>query len=136
MIIGYTTGVFDLFHVGHVNLLQNCKKHCDYLIVGVNSDDLVMGYKKRIPVCNGEDRLKVLSAIRYVDQAFLREKSDDPRLEWEELRYHKRFVGSDWKGSERFNLVERALAPVGSEVIYLPYTEGISTTILRQRRAG
>ena len=132
MIIGYTTGVYDMFHIGHLNVIKSAKEQCDYLIVGVSTDELVLREKAKPPVIPFEDRFNIISAIRYVDKA-VPQLSKDKLAAWEAYRFNKMFVGSDWRGSEAWNRYEQQFAPVGVEIVYLDYTEGISSTILRER---
>ena len=130
MIIGYTTGVFDMFHIGHLNILQRAKEQCDYLIVGVSTDELVKREKHKLPVIPYEDRCAIVRAIRYVDQVV--PQVDKNKFEaWEKHRFNKMFVGSDWKGSAQWNGFEEQFAPVGVEIVYLAHTDGISSTMLR-----
>lgn len=129
MVIGYTTGVFDLFHIGHLNILRRAKEQCDWLIVGVSTDELVESYKHKRPVIGYEERAAIVQAIRYVDQV-VPQKDRDKLAAWEELRFHKMFVGDDWKGSALFTQVEAELKERGAEVVYFPYTQGTSSTKL------
>ena len=131
MIIGYTTGVFDMFHIGHLNILRRAKERCDFLIVGVSTDELVKEYKHKTPVIPLEQRLEIVRAIRYVDSA-VRQDSRDKFAAYKEFGFQRLFVGSDWKGTEFWNDVEKQLAPFGVEIAYLQYTEGISSTKLRE----
>lgn len=125
--VGYTQGVFDMFHIGHLNLLKNSKEQCDYLIVGVNSDILVKTYKHKqtvIPECS---RLKIVDAIKYVDRSLL-SHTLDKKIMYEQLHFDVIFIGNDWKGNERWKHTEEDLRMYGVDVVYLPYTEGISST--------
>lgn len=131
-IIGYTTGVFDLFHVGHLNILRRAKEQCDYLIVGVSTDELCLSYKHKTPVVPFEDRKAIVEAIRYVDEVvpqFDRDKFDA----WRRLHFDKLFVGDDWKGTPFFNDLEGKFAEVGVEIVYFPYTKEVSSSVLRER---
>lgn len=131
MIIGYTTGVFDLFHIGHLNILQRAKAQCDYLIVGVSTDELVTQYKHKKPVISYEERSRIVEAIRYVDKVVPQVNRN--KLEaWEQLGFHKMFVGDDWKGSALFNEMEEKFRPLGVEIVYFPYTNGTSSTFLKE----
>ena len=130
--IGFTDGVFDMFHVGHLNMIREAKKRCDYLIVGVHSDNSVEGYKHRKTVINERDRREIIAALRYVDKAVINETRDKMRL-WEEYHFDTVFIGDDWKGTERWMRFERMLGEVGVTVEYIPSTKGISTTELRRR---
>lgn len=125
--IGYTQGVFDMFHIGHLNLLKNAKEQCDYLIVGVNSDILVESYKNRHVIIPEDSRLKIVSAIKYVDKSLLSYTLDKRKM-YEQLHFDVVFIGNDWKGNERWKRTEEDLGMCGVDVIYLPYTEGISST--------
>lgn len=132
MVVGYTTGVFDMFHIGHLNILKKAKEHCDFLIVGVSSDELVMSEKNKKPIIPFHDRVEIVSAIKYVDKVVVQENKN--KLEaWYKYKYNKMFVGSDWKGSAQWNKYEEELKPLGVEIIYFPHTDGISSTILREK---
>jgi len=126
-IIGYTAGVYDLFHVGHLNLFKNAKKHCDYLIVGVNTDELVKQYKNKLPVIPFKDRLEIVNSIKYVDVAT--EENSLDRLS-PALKHGASivFIGSDWKNSPRWQQNEKLLSEHGIKVIYLDYTTAVSTS--------
>lgn len=126
MVIGYTTGVFDLFHVGHLNLLKNAKALCDKLIVGVTTDELVR-YKGKHPFIPFEDRLEIVRSIKYVDAAV-------PQYDMDKLAACKKlgasilFVGDDWYGTDKWEQYEQELKAEGIQVVYFPYTKGISST--------
>ena len=128
---GYTTGVFDMFHVGHLNILRHSKEHCRRLIVGVSTDELVLRYKHKLPIVHLEDRMEIVRAIRYVDDVVVQEDMDKFKA-WEKLRFDVIFHGDDWKGSELYSEMERRLQLVNVDVVFLPHTEGISTTILTE----
>ena len=128
--IGYTQGVYDMFHIGHLNLLNRAKAYCDYLIVGVNSDDLVQEYKHKSPVISEQDRRLIVENIKAVDQAVIVHTLDKLEI-WKEYHFDAIFIGSDWKGNPRWEQTGKDLALVGSTLVYLPYTEGVSSTILR-----
>lgn len=130
--IGYTTGVFDLFHVGHLNILKRAKEQCDYLIVGVSTDELVKEYKNKQPVISHQQRMEVVESIRYVDKV-VPQVNRDKFAAWEELNFDVMFVGDDWKGKPLFQEIERKLNLVGAEVIYFPYTQGISSTLIKEK---
>jgi glycerol-3-phosphate cytidylyltransferase len=132
-IIGYTTGVFDLFHIGHLNILRRAKEQCDYLIVGVSTDELCMEYKHKLPVIPFEERKAIVEAIRYVDEV-IPQKDRDKFEAWKDLHFNRLFVGDDWKGSDFFNKLEKQFAEVGVDVVYFPYTRGISSSYLRETR--
>lgn len=130
--IGYTTGVFDMFHIGHLNILQRAKSMCDCLVVGVTTDELCFSRKGKHPVICEQDRAAIVGAICYVDRVVMQETMDKLQAV-KTLQADVVFVGSDWKGTESWNRYEREFAQVGCEVVYLEHTEGISSTILRER---
>lgn len=127
--IGYTTGVFDMFHIGHLNILRNAKNMCDFLIVGVSTDELVQQYKGRTPIIRFNERLEIVKAIRYVDQA-VPQLTMDKMDAWRELRFDALFHGSDWKGSDMYNKIVDDFEKVGVDVVFLPHTSGVSSTLL------
>ena len=131
-IIGYTTGVFDLFHVGHLRILQKAKEQCNYLIVGVSTDELVQEYKHKTPIIPFEQRIEIIKSIRYVDEV-VPQTSLDKYLVWEKRHYDKLFHGNDWKGSVIFSEMEKKLKKAGVEIIYFPYTNGISSSQISQK---
>jgi len=129
-VVGYTTGVFDLFHIGHLRLLQRAKSKCDRLIVGVSTDELVMKYKNKKPVIPFEERIEIVSALKCVDEV-VPQTHRDKIAAYHEIKFDVMFVGSDWKGSELFNKVETELAGYGVSVIYFDYTNTVSSTSLQ-----
>ncbi len=128
-IIGYTTGVYDMFHIGHLNILKRAKEQCDYLIVGVSTDDLVMKEKNKTPVIPYEERAEIIRSIRYVDEVVV-QPDKDKMAAWEKLRFDKMFVGSDWQGTPQWDRFEQQFGEKGVEIVYLPHTDGISSTKL------
>lgn len=130
--IGYTTGVFDLFHVGHLNILKKAKEQCEYLIVGVSTDELVMEYKNKLPVIPFNERVSIVEAIKYVDKV-VPQINRDKFWAWEILKFDVMFVGDDWKGNSLFNEVEHKFSKVGVKIVYFPYTQGVSSTILSKK---
>ena len=128
MIIGYTTGVFDLFHIGYLNLLRKAKAQCDHLIVGVSTDDLVM-YKHKHAVIPFEERMEIVKAIRYVDEV-VPQVNMDKMAAWEKLHFNVMFVGDDWKGTPKWDAYEKQFAEVGVKIVYFPYTKGTSSTLI------
>lgn len=128
--VGYTQGAFDMFHIGHLNLLKNAKAQCERLIVGVNTDALIEHYKNKHTVICEQERLEIVKAIRYVDDVVLVDTLDKSEI-WESIHFDAVFIGSDWKGNERWLRTESELAEKGARVVYLTYTEGVSSTILR-----
>ncbi len=130
--IGYTTGVFDMFHIGHLNILRRAKEQCEYLIVGVTSDKLCLSRKHKMPIINEYERIAIVEAIRYVDKVVL--QKDMNKLDAvNTLSADVVFVGSDWKGSDAWNRYEQEFASVGCDVVYLDHTDGISSSILREK---
>lgn len=130
-VVGYASGVFDLFHIGHLRILQRAKALCDRLIVGVTVDELV-GYKNQKVVVPFEQRLEIVSGLKAVDLAIPQDDLDKLAM-WKKLKFDVLFIGDDWYGSDRFRDYERKLKSVGVKIVYLPYTTGISTTGLKSK---
>lgn len=130
MKIGYTTGVFDLFHIGHLNLIRNAKKECDYLIVGVTTDKEAFKLKKKLPIIPFDERLEIVKSIKYVDEVYVENDSDKVKA-WEKLKFHIIFKGTDWKGSHKWNEYEKKFSDRNVNVHYFPYTTSTSSTKLR-----
>lgn len=128
--IGYTTGVYDMFHIGHLNVLNNAKKYCEYLIVGVSTDELVREYKGKTPIIPFEERKEIVENIKCVDQVVAQENMDKLKVLLE-YNCDAIFVGDDWKGTEKWNAFENQFGKHGIDVVYLPYTKGTSSTKLR-----
>ena len=131
MIIGFTDGVYDMFHVGHLNMIEACKQRCDYLIVGVHSDEIVEGYKHRKTIIGEEDRRRIIGALKAVDKAVINRTRDKMEL-FKLYGFNKIFIGDDWKGTERWIRFEKELKTINVDVVYVPYTKGISTTEIKQ----
>jgi glycerol-3-phosphate cytidylyltransferase len=129
-IIGYTTGVYDLFHIGHLNVLKKAKDMCDILIVGVTSDELV-SYKGKQSVIPFEERAEIVRNIKCVDFVVKQENMDKMKM-WERLKFDIMFVGDDWKGTDTWNKFEKDFKKVGVKIVYFPYTKGTSSTLLTQ----
>ena len=127
--IGYTTGVFDMFHIGHLNILKRAKEQCDYLIVGVSTDELVKSYKNKTPIIPFEERIEIVKAIRYVDQVVSQETINKIEA-WDKYHFEAIFHGDDWKGSKLYDEIEESLKQVGCDTVYLKHTDGISSTML------
>ena len=128
--VGYTQGVYDMFHIGHLNLINQAKEYCDYLVVGVNSDRLVQEYKRKIPIINENERCIIVGNIKAVDKAIIADTLDKLTIH-DSIKFDAIFIGDDWKGSPRWTETEKQLAPLGVDVVYLKHTDGISSTILR-----
>jgi glycerol-3-phosphate cytidylyltransferase len=134
MIIGYTTGVYDMFHIGHLKLLKRAKEMCDYLIVGVSTDELVLKEKNKIPIIPYEDRKEIVGAIKYVDEVIPQYDKDKIKLYLSlKNKFSKMFVGSDWLGTPQWEKYEKEFSKYGVEIIYLSHTDGISSTILLEK---
>ncbi len=130
--IGYTTGVYDMFHIGHLNILKRAKEQCEYLIVGVTTDELCEKRKNKRPIICEAERAEIVGAIKYVDKVVLQSNMD--KMEpVKEYGVDAVFVGSDWKGTSAWDEYEKQFASVGCTVVYLDHTDGISSTILRER---
>lgn len=131
MRVGYAAGAFDLFHVGHLNILRHAKSQCDYLIAGVVSDEMLLVTKGAYPVVPLSERLEIVRHISFVDEA-VPEVLEDKLDTWRELRFDVFFKGDDWRGTERGQRLEREFAAVGVDVVYFPYTANTSSTMLRR----
>ncbi len=131
MIIGYTTGAFDLFHIGHLNILRKSKEQCDYLIVGVSTDELVESYKNKRPVIPFEERSAIVSAIKYVDEV-VPQVSMDKFEAWERLKFNKMFHGNDWQNSDVYIEAKTKLENVGVETVFFEYTQNTSSTLITE----
>ena len=129
--IGYTQGVYDMFHIGHLNLLNHAKEHCDYLIVGVNSDELVKEYKKKTPVISQEERAEIVRNIKAVDEVVITQSLDKMEA-LKQYHFDAIFIGDDWKGNARWEQTRIDLAKEGVDLVFLPHTDGVSSTELRQ----
>lgn len=129
--VGYTTGVFDMFHIGHLNILKKAKEQCDFLIVGVSTDEVVQSYKKKTPIIPFDERLAIVKELKCVDKA-VPQISMDKMEAWEQLHFDALFHGSDWKGSEMYNKMIEEFSLVGVDVVFLPHTNGVSSTLLTE----
>lgn len=127
--VGYTTGVFDMFHIGHLNILKRAKEQCEYLIVGVSTDEVVQSYKHKTPIVPFEDRCTIVSAIKYVDEV-VPQVSMDKFAAWQKLHFNALFHGDDWKGSPMYEKAQASFEKVGVDVVFLPHTDGVSSTFL------
>lgn len=131
IVVGYTTGVYDMFHIGHLNILKRAKAQCDYLIVGVSTDELVQHDKHKTPIIPFKDRVEIVKAIKYVDQVV--PQTNKNKLEaYNKYKFNKMFVGSDWQGTDAWKNFEKQFQPLGVEIVYLSHTDGISSTLLRE----
>lgn len=129
--VGYVPGVFDMFHVGHLNILRNARLACDFLIAGVVSDERASTAKGKVPVVPLAERLEIVQGIRYVDEAVVEDVPEKLDM-WRRLHFDVIIKGDDWRGTHKGEKLERDFASVGVEVVYLPYTVHTSSTMLRQ----
>lgn len=128
--IGYTTGVFDMFHIGHLQLLKRAKEQCNYLIVGVTTDELV-SYKNKEVIIPHSERMSIVESIKFVDKVVPQINMDKMQA-WKKEKFDVMFVGSDWQGTKKWNEYEVQFKEVGVNIVYFPYTEGTSSTQLRE----
>ncbi len=131
MIIGYTTGVYDLFHIGHLNLLRNAKSMCDKLIVGLTTDEIMMEYKNKNTVIPYQERYEILRSVRYVD-AVVPQNHMNKFDAWERLKFDVMFVGDDWFQSEKWKTLDQQFKEVDVKIVYFPYTQGTSSTLVNE----
>lgn len=129
--VGYTTGVYDLFHIGHLNIIKRAKELCDYLIVGVSTDEVVENYKHKSPIIPFEERIAIIEAIKYVDKV-VPQVSMDKYEAWKQYKFDAIFHGDDWKGSAMYNDIEEKLKNVGCDLVFLPHTDGTSSTMITE----
>ncbi|MDO4317103.1 MAG: adenylyltransferase/cytidyltransferase family protein [Lachnospiraceae bacterium] len=127
---GYTQGVYDMFHIGHLNILNRAKEMCDYLVVGINSDVLVQSYKSKTPIINENDRMEIVRNIKAVDEVVLAETLDK-REQHDKIGFDAIFIGSDWKGNPRWEATKQEMQEIGVDVVFLPHTDGVTSTMLR-----
>lgn len=127
MTIGYTAGVFDLFHIGHLNVLRNAKSMCDHLIVGVSTDELVFEYKKKKPIIPLLERVEILRHVTYVDTAIVQEDMDKMKM-WRRLKFDVMFVGDDWIDTPKWENYEKEFEKRNVKIVYFPYYQGTSST--------
>ena len=131
-IVGFTSGVFDMFHIGHLNILRRAKGQCDYLIVGVSTDETVQSYKHKIPVIPFEQRAAIVGALKCVDEVVPQTTMDKMEM-WKSKHFDVMFHGDEWRGTDLYNRYEEEFEKVGVRIVYLPHTEGISSSILREK---
>ncbi|MFF7351652.1 MULTISPECIES: adenylyltransferase/cytidyltransferase family protein [Streptomyces] len=128
---GYAPGVWDLFHIGHLSILREARRHCDRLVAGVASDELTRRLKGRPPVIPLAERLEIVRGVRHVDDVVVETHGDKLQI-WKQVGFHVVFKGDDWKGTPKWEILERRFAKVGVEVVYFPYTVHTSSTLLRR----
>lgn len=128
--VGYTTGVYDLFHVGHLNLFRKAKAQCDYLIVGVSTDELVSYKMKKAVICQ-QERSEIVGAIKYVDMVVMQENMNKIEA-YHKYKFDVIFVGDDWKGTDKWIKYEEQFSEVGVDIVYFSYTKGTSSTLINE----
>lgn len=131
-IIGYTSGVFDMFHIGHLNILSRAREQCDYLIVGVSTDETVQSYKHKTPIIPYEQRAAIVAALKCVDEVVPQTTMDKLEM-WKLKHFDVMFHGDEWKGTDLYNRYEEEFKKVGVRIVYLPHTAGISSSMLREK---
>jgi glycerol-3-phosphate cytidylyltransferase len=131
MIIGYTTGVFDLFHIGHLNIIKESKKKCDYLIVAVSSDKLAFKLKKKKPVIPFQERIEIIKSLKYVDRA-VEEKVDDKTKVKKKYKINIIFKGDDWKNTRKWNQLEKELEKQNIKIMFIKYTKKTSSSLIKK----
>lgn len=129
--IGYTQGTYDMFHIGHLNLLKHARELCDYLIVGVNSDELVSDYKHKTPIINEEERAEIVRNIKGVDECVIT-NTLDKKSAHSQFHFDVIFIGDDWRGNPRWERTEEEMNALGVDLIFLPHTSGVSSTALTE----
>ncbi|MCR4643259.1 MAG: adenylyltransferase/cytidyltransferase family protein [Lachnospiraceae bacterium] len=127
--LGYTTGVFDMFHIGHLNILRRAREQCETLIVGVSTDELVREYKHKSPIIPFDERIEIVKAIRYAD-IVVPQTSMNKMEAWERFHFDALFHGSDWKGSDMYTRITEEFRKLNVDVVFLPHTQGVSSTML------
>ena len=130
--IGYTQGTYDMFHIGHLNLIKNARELCEHMIVGVNSDELVRSYKHKETVINEHDRCEIVRNLKAVDECIIVDTLDKIELH-KQLGFNAIFIGDDWYGNPRWMQTKVDLARYGADVVFLPHTDGISSTMLKPK---
>lgn len=128
--VGYSSGVFDMFHVGHLNLLRRARNHCSHLVVGVGSDEYVENLKGRPPVVPCDERIDIISALGIVDEVII-DRSEDKVAAWQQRPFDVIFKGNDWQGTPKGYRLENSMAEIGVTVVYFPYTQHTSSSMLR-----
>ena len=129
--IGYAPGAFDLFHIGHLDLLRQAKQHCDFLMAGVVADEVLIQHKTVTPVIPLDERMEIVRNVRFVDMVHAATIDDKAEI-WKELRFNVVFKGDDWRGTEKGKKLQNDLAVLGVEVVYFPYTQATSSSVLRR----
>ncbi len=133
--IGYTTGVFDMFHIGHLNILKRAKEQCETLIVGVSTDEIVETYKHKTPIIPFSERCAIVESIKYVDKV-VPQDTMDKMVAYKRYGFNALFHGSDWANSDMYNKIIAEMECVGVDVVFLPHTDGVSSTIICEKLAS
>lgn len=133
--VGYSSGVFDMFHVGHLNLLRRARNHCHHLVVGVASDEYVENLKGRPPVVPCDERIDIISALGIVDEVII-DRSENKTAVWQQRPFDVIFKGDDWQGTPKGYRLERTMTELGAAVVYFPYTRHTSSSMLRSFLSG
>lgn len=131
MVLGYTAGVFDLFHIGHLNILRNARALCDRLVVAVTTDELMLEYKGKKPVIPFTERCEIVRAIKYTDVVIAQETMDKFAA-WEKVKFDVMFVGDDWYRTDEWKALEAKFGKIGVRIVYFPYTRGTSSTLINE----
>jgi glycerol-3-phosphate cytidylyltransferase len=129
-VVGYVPGAYDLFHVGHLRILERSRRRCDHLVVGVVGDELAASVRGQRPAVGFEERVRLVAALPWVDEV-VEDVSSDKAVAWQRVRFQVVFKGDDWQGTPKGDALEAAMASVGAKVMYLPYTREVSSTMLR-----
>lgn len=129
--IGFTSGVFDMFHIGHLNILRRAKEQCDYLIVAVSTDEVVQAYKHKTPIIPFEQRMAIVGSLKCVDEVVPQTTMDKLEM-WRMKYFDVMFHGDEWKGTELYAHYEEEFSKIGVRIVYLPHTDGISSSMLRE----
>jgi glycerol-3-phosphate cytidylyltransferase len=130
-VIGYTSGVFDLFHIGHLNILKNASSLCDKLIVGVSTDKLVESYKNKTPIIKFSERIEIVRSIEFVDAVIAQDTMDKYDI-WQKLKFNTMVVGDDWYKTEKWESIEENLKDCNVKIVYFPHTKGTSSTLINE----
>jgi glycerol-3-phosphate cytidylyltransferase len=134
-VVGYVPGAWDMFHIGHLNILRRAREHCDHLIAGVVLDEVLEVAKGRLPVVPHAERMEIVGAMDCVDEV-VTDSSSDKFVMWQQIGFDVLFKGDDWKGTPKGDRLESSLGAVGVQVVYFPYTVHTSSTMLRQLIGG
>lgn len=130
-VVGYVPGAWDMFHIGHLNIIKHAREHCDWLIVGVVTDESVIRVKGKEPMVPLADRVAIVREIALVDDVVVDDSTDKVQM-WQRLHFDVVFKGDDWKGTPKGDRLEAGMASVGARVVYFPYTRETSSTAIRR----